>query len=62
MCKSGFAMKAHREDSSRHADGGLGCFEGRGVGRCILFNELGGGSGPIKLVRIGFMAATFDVG
>ena len=62
MGEAGFAVQAQRQDSSRHSDGGLGRLQGRGVGRSILFDELGGRSGPIKLVRIRFMAASFDVG
>ena len=62
MRKAGFAMQAQRQDSPRHPDRGLGRFKSRSVGRGILFDQLGGGSGPFKLVRICFVTASFDVG
>ena len=60
--ETGFAVQAHGEDASSHPDRRLCGFQRCGVGRGIFFNKFRRGRGPIELVGIRVMAASFDIG
>jgi hypothetical protein len=62
MRETCLAMQPHREDASSHSNRWFFGFERCGVGRRIFVNKFRRSRGPIELVGIRLMAASFDLG